>query len=50
VPVDFLKSAFVTLLVTLDPPGLASVFVGLTLGISSAARREVASDAVTVAR
>jgi multiple antibiotic resistance protein len=48
-PVDFLKTAFVTLLVTLDPPGLAPVFVGLTLGMSSAARREIALRACLIA-
>ena len=48
-PVDYLKTAFVTLLVTLDPPGLAPVFVGLTLGMSSAARREVALRACVIA-
>ena len=41
-PVDFLKTAFVTLLVTLDPPGLAPIFMGLTLGMSVAAKRQVA--------
>ena len=41
-PLDFLKTALVTLLVTLDPPGLAPVFIGLTLGMSSGQRREVA--------
>ena len=48
-PVDYLKTAFVTLLVTLDPPGLAPVFVGLTLGMTSAARREVALRACVIA-
>jgi multiple antibiotic resistance protein len=48
-PVDYLKTAFVTLLVTLDPPGLAPVFVGLTLGMTSAARREVALRACLIA-
>ncbi len=48
-PVDYLKTAFVTLLVTLDPPGLAPVFAGLTLGMTSAARREVALRACVIA-
>ncbi|THD47750.1 MAG: MarC family protein [Bradyrhizobium sp.] len=39
---DFLKTALVTLLVTLDPPGLAPIFVGLTLGMNQAGKREVA--------
>ncbi len=48
-PVDYLKTAFVTFLVTLDSPGLAPVFVGLTLGMSSAAKREVALRACVIA-
>jgi len=39
---DFLKTAFATLLVTLDPPGLAPIFIGLTLGMSSSEKRQVA--------
>ena len=39
---DFLKTALVTLLVTLDPPGLAPIFIGLTLGMNQAGKREVA--------
>jgi multiple antibiotic resistance protein len=46
---DFLKTAFVTLLVTLDPPGLAPVFIGLTLGMNRAAKREVALRASIIA-
>jgi multiple antibiotic resistance protein len=46
---DFLKSAFVTMLVTLDPPGLAPVFIGLTLGMTRAAQREVALRATIIA-
>lgn len=48
-PIDFLKTALVTLLVTLDPPGLAPVFIGLTLGMTAAARREVALRASVIA-
>jgi multiple antibiotic resistance protein len=48
-PLDFLKTALVTLLVTLDPPGLAPVFIGLTLGMSSGQRREVALRACLIA-
>ncbi len=39
---DFLKTAFATLLVTLDPPGLAPIFIGLTLGMSASEKRQVA--------
>ncbi len=46
---DFLKSALVTLLVTVDPPGLVPIFLGLTLGMPSAARRQVALRAVVIA-
>ena len=46
---EFLKTAFVTMLVTLDPPGLAPVFIGLTLGMTKAAQREVALRATIIA-
>ncbi len=46
---EFLKTAFVTMLVTLDPPGLAPVFIGLTLGMTKAAQREVALRASIIA-
>jgi multiple antibiotic resistance protein len=46
---DYLKTALVTLLVTLDPPGLAPVFLGLTLGMTNAAKREVALRACLIA-
>jgi multiple antibiotic resistance protein len=39
---DFLWSAFVTVLVTLDPPGLAPIFLSVTAGMSAAERRWVA--------
>ncbi len=39
---EFFKTAFVTLLVTLDPPGLAPIFIGLTLGMTAASKRQVA--------
>ncbi len=48
-PFEFLKTALVTLLVTLDPPGLAPVFIGLTLGMTEAAKREVALRACLIA-
>jgi multiple antibiotic resistance protein len=39
---EFITSALVTLLVTLDPPGLAPIFLSLTRGMSPAERRQVA--------
>jgi membrane protein, MarC family len=39
---DVLMSAFTTLLVTVDPPGLAPLFLGLTQGMTSNQRRQVA--------
>lgn len=47
--VDFLKTAVVTLLVTVDPPGLAPIFLGVTQGMSRAERRQVAWRAVAIA-
>ena len=46
---DFLKTALVTLLVTLDPPGLAPLFIGLTLGMTPAGKREVGLRASVIA-
>jgi len=46
---DFLASALVTLLVTLDPPGLAPIFLSLTEGMSRAERRQVAIRACIIA-
>ncbi|MEM6712640.1 MAG: MarC family protein [Pseudomonadota bacterium] len=40
--IDFISNAFVTLLVTIDPVGLAPLFVTLTQGMNKAERREVA--------
>lgn len=39
---DAMITAFTTLLVTLDPPGLAPIFLGLTQGMTGAQRRQVA--------
>jgi len=39
---DTLINAFTTLLVTIDPPGLAPLFLGLTTGMNRAQRRQVA--------
>ncbi len=46
---EFLKTALVTLLVTLDPPGLAPLFIGLTLGMTRAGKHEVALRASIIA-
>ncbi|MBB4954007.1 multiple antibiotic resistance protein [Agrobacterium vitis] len=39
---DILLNAFTTLLVTLDPPGLAPLFLGLTRGMTRQQRKQVA--------
>jgi len=46
---DQLVNAFVTLLVTLDPPGLAPVFLALTAGMSRHERYQVAVRASIIA-
>ena len=46
---DFLSSAIVTLLVTLDPPALAPIFLSLTRGMNGAERRRVAIRACIIA-
>jgi multiple antibiotic resistance protein len=46
---DFLKTAFVTMLVTIDPPGLAPVFIALTLGMADTVKREIALRASVIA-
>jgi multiple antibiotic resistance protein len=46
---DFVASALVTLLVTLDPPALAPIFVSLTRGMDAAQRRRVAVRANLIA-
>lgn len=46
---DFLQTAFVTLLVTLDPPGLAPIFIALTLGMAAEEKRAVAVRASIIA-
>jgi multiple antibiotic resistance protein len=44
-----LSSAFVTLFVVLDPPGLAPVFISLTGGMTPATKRTVAVEAALTA-
>ena len=46
---EYLSSALVTLLVTLDPPGLAPIFLSLTRGMSANERRQVAVRACIIA-
>lgn len=46
---DILINAFTTLLVTLDPPGLAPLFLGLTSGMNSVQRRMVALRGTLIA-
>jgi multiple antibiotic resistance protein len=43
------SSAFVTLFVVLDPPGLAPVFIALTNGMAPALKRTIALEAALVA-
>src|SRR5260370_30541864 len=46
---DYLKSALVRMLVTVDRQGLAPVFIGLTLGMTKTAQREVALRGTIIA-
>ena len=46
---DYLLNALVTLFVTLDPIGLAPIFVGLTRGMPPAVRRDTAVRASAIA-
>src|SRR5690606_10156461 len=46
---DHLLNAFVTLLVTVDPPGLAPVFLALTTGMTRHERNQVAARASVIA-
>ncbi|MGO4405257.1 MarC family protein [Bosea sp. RAF48] len=47
--IEFVTSALVTMLVTLDPPGLAPIFLSLTRGMSAGERRQVAVRASIIA-
>src|SRR5215212_4073544 len=47
--VDYVSAALVTLLVTLDPPALAPIFVSLTRGMTGSERRRVAVRASLIA-
>lgn len=46
---DMLLNAFTTMLVTLDPPGMAPIFLGLTAGMSRAQRKTVALRGTVIA-
>jgi multiple antibiotic resistance protein len=48
-PLDFLLSSFVTLLVVVDPVSLAPIFAALTRGLSTAEHRRIARDACMIA-
>ena len=48
-PFDYLVSALVTLLVVVDPVGLAPVFAGLTAGLPPKAQRQVGQRACLIA-
>ena len=48
-PAEFLLSAFTTLFVTVDPIGLAPIFVAVTAGMTTAQRRRTAVRAVIIA-
>lgn len=47
--VDYFLSALTTLMVTVDPPGLAPIFLSLTLGMTGPERRSVAVRATLIA-
>jgi multiple antibiotic resistance protein len=46
---EFLKTAFLTLFVAIDPPGLAPLFVSLTAALTMAERKSVAVRSVVIA-
>ena len=46
---DYVSSALVTLLVTLDPPALAPIFISLTRGMTKEERQRVALRAALIA-
>ncbi|MBJ6125527.1 MarC family protein [Microvirga splendida] len=46
---DYISAALVTLLVTLDPPALAPMFISLTRGMNAEERRRVALRAAIIA-
>lgn len=46
---ETLLNAFTTLLVTLDPPGMAPIFLGLTVGMNREQRKQVAIRGCVIA-
>jgi len=46
---EFIKTAFATLFVAVDPPGLAAIFLGLTSSFTAAQRKTVAYQSVIIA-
>lgn len=46
---EFLKTAFLTLFVAIDPPGLAPVFLSLTVALTAVQRKSVAVRATVIA-
>ena len=46
---DYFLSALTTLMVTVDPPGLAPIFLSLTMGMNAGERRSVALRATWIA-
>ena len=47
--IAFIKTAFVTLFVAVDPPGLAAIFLGLTAAMSAEMRAHTARRSVIIA-
>lgn len=47
--IDYFLTALTTLMVTVDPPGLAPIFLSLTLGMTGPERRSVALRATLIA-
>ena len=45
---DYLLNAFATLFVTIDPVGLAPMFLAVTAGVSAATRRRIALRAIII--
>jgi len=46
---EFIKTAFLTMFVAIDPPGLAPIFIALTAAMTAAERRSVAARSVVIA-